>query len=411
MKSLKKYFISILLLSISSYLNAQNLADYLKIAAENNPGLKAKYAEFESAMQRVTQVNTLPEPTLSIGDFIIPVETRVGPQKMRFGLTQMFPWFGTLSAKSDAATLLAEAKYQDFLNAKNELYFQVKAAWYPLIEVNKVLSIQKENRAILLSYKQLTNSCLKNGKGSMVNVIRVDIMLESVETDIKLLQDKIKPLTTIFNNLLNRADTTSVIISTELSTENVNVVRKDSALNLNPNLIAFDLKLKSMQAQEEIARKQAYPSFGVGIDYVIVGERKDMVITDNGKDVLMPMVTISLPILRNKYKAAIKETQFAQTAISASKENYHNNLVSLYEMTWYELESAQQIINLNASQISKTQQAISLLLTAYSNSGNEFEEVLRMQQELLKYQISQTMATTAYYTALAKLDYLTAESE
>merc|ERR1711974_383443 len=47
-------------------------------------------------MQKVAQVNNLPDPTFSFGYFISPVETRVGPQRAKVGLTQMFPWFGTL---------------------------------------------------------------------------------------------------------------------------------------------------------------------------------------------------------------------------------------------------------------------------------------------------------------------------
>jgi len=176
-------------------------------------------------------------------------------------------------------------------------------------------------------------------------------------------------------------------------------------------LAAFDLKIKSAQAQEKLARKQGMPTLGVGLDYVIVGERTDMNVPDNGKNVVMPMVSMSLPIFRGKYKAAVKEAQFTQLAISSNKEDFENNLTSFYEMTWYELVRANQLIDLYQVQITKTEQAITLLLTAYSNSGKDFEEVLRMQQELLKYQMAETTALKEYYTALAKLDYLTAKSQ
>ena len=35
---------------------------------------------------------------------------------------------------------------------------------------------------------------------------------------------------------------------------------------------------------------------GIGIDYVVVDERTDMDLTDNGRDVIMPMFSVSLPI-------------------------------------------------------------------------------------------------------------------
>lgn len=406
-----KHLLSLLLLSISGLLHAQSLDEYLKVAAENNPGLKAKYAEFEASMQRVAQTNALPDPTFSFGYFISPVETRVGPQRAKFGLSQMFPWFGTLAANGEMTTLMAEAKYQEFLSAKNELYFKVKAAWYPLFEVNNMLLLQKENREILSSFKQLSTTSFKNDKGSMVDLIRVDIMMENTDTEIKLLEDKKKPLLTHFNKLLNRSDTISVTMVDSLSVlKTEEHYRKDSLLSAHPMLAAFDLKLQAAKAQEKVARKQGLPKFGVGLDYILV-EKGTMDVPDNGKDIVMPMVSMSLPIFRGKYKAAVKEAQFTQSAISYYKEDFENNLVSSYEMTWYELTRANQLIELYEKQTTKTEQVITLLLTAYSNSGKDFEEVLRMQQELLKYQIAETTALKEYYTALAKLDYITAKSE
>ncbi|MBO6515083.1 MAG: TolC family protein [Bacteroidia bacterium] len=412
MRSLKKNIISTILLCMSSLLNAQSLDYYLKTAAENNPGLKAKYVEFEAAMQLVTQVNALPDPKLSFGYFVTPVETRVGPQQAKFGLSQMFPWFGTLSAKGEMATLLAEAKYQVFLNAKNELYYEVKAAWYPLYVLNETLQLQEENKEILYTFKQLALTGFENGKGSMVDVIRVDIMIENAETDIKLLREEEMPLLAKFNALLNRADTMHVFIPDSLPVHKVEKgYRKDSLLKAHPILEALNLKIKSAEAQETVARKMGLPSFGVGIDYVLVGERIDMNVPGNGKNVVMPMITMSLPVFRGKYNAAVKEAQFTQESIISSKQNVENNLIYSYDLNWFRLDKALRLMDLYSEQIKKTEQAIGLLLATYRNSRKDFEEVLRMQQQLLKYQIAKAIALKDYYTALANLNYLTAKSE
>lgn len=411
-KSIK--IIYLLLFGFTSIGYAQNLDAYLKEAAENNPGLKAKYAEFEAAMQRVTQANALPDPTLSFAYFISPVETRVGPQQAKFGLSQMFPWFGTLSAKAEMVSLIAEAKYQEFLNTKNELYYKVKAAWYPLYELDKTIQLQQENLAILKTFKELSNSSFKNGKGSMADVIRVDIMIDDAEIQIQLLEDKKKPLLTLFGNLLNRESLTEFDFQDTIATDPINIsidYRRDSLLSSNPLFESYSLKLQSALAQEKVARKQALPQFGIGLDYVIVGERTDMNVADNGKDVIMPMVSISLPLYRGKYKSAIKEAQYIQTAITFSKEDFKNTLINSYDMTEYELNKAKQLISLYKNQIIKTKQVINLLLVAYSNSGKDFEEVLKMQQMLLSYKTAHITALKDYYTALAKLDYLTAKSE
>jgi len=88
---------------------SQTLKDYLVIAAQNNPEVKAAYTEFEAAMQKSPQVSSLPDPSLTMSAFGRMIETRIGAQEARFSFMQMFPWFGTLSAKENAANLMAEA--------------------------------------------------------------------------------------------------------------------------------------------------------------------------------------------------------------------------------------------------------------------------------------------------------------
>lgn len=390
---------------------AQTLDDYFKIAAENNPGLQAEYKAFEAAMQKVPQVNTLPDPAFSFGYFISPVETRVGPQRAKFSLSQMFPWFGTLKARGDAATLQAEAKYQAFLDARNRLYFQVAAAWYPLYELNKWKQIEQENIDILESYKTIATTKFENGRGSMVDVLRVDIMLKDAETRLKILNDKEKPLLSTFNNLLNRNEYAPIVVADSLSIQELPAgISKDSLLNRNPVLAELDLKIKASEASEVVAQKQGLPNVGVGLDYVIVGEPSGMTSADNGKDVLMPMVSVSIPLFRKKYKAAEQEARLMQESFSLQKENRLNALVSEYDRAKFELQQQQQLVELYDKQISTTRQSLNLLFTTYGNSGREFEEVLRMQQQLLQYEKNKATALTEFQIARAKINYLTAKT-
>jgi outer membrane protein TolC len=324
----------------------------------------------------------------------------------------MFPWFGTNATKVNTYEFNAQAKYQEFVNKKNELYFKIKAAYYPIYEINEHIKWQKENLEILESYKRLSTSNFSNGKSAMVDVIRVDIMIDNAVTELKLLEDKIRPLEITFNRLLNRADSMSVVVPQDLKSDLIQVTYdKDSLVLNNPLLKGVALDMQSVAAMEETAKKQGLPSFGVGIDYVIVDERNDIDVPDNGKNAFMPMVTMSLPLFRNKYKASIKEAQFMHSALAEKKLDLENQLVSSFESERYGMERARQMIDLYDQQILKTKQAINLLYSSYANSGKEFEEVLRMEQQLLKYKIAKASALKDYYISAAKLNYITAKSE
>jgi outer membrane protein TolC len=394
-----KYIINIIFLVILGVttIQAQSLDEYFKTAAENNPGLQSKYKEFEAALQKVHKVNSLPDPTVSFSYFF----PKMMSQRASISLTQMFPWFGTLSAQGNATALMAEAQYQSFLDAQNQLYYEVSAAYYPLYELNRLREIEQKNIDILESYKSIANSKFKNGLSPMVDVLRVDIMLKEAVTNLSILKIKEKSLKTRFNKLLNRDVAEEVSIDTSLATETLqDSFRRDSIATNNPLLNALDLKIKASEASELAAQKNGLPKLGLGLDYAIM---------DNGKNIVMPMVSVSIPIFRKKYKAAKKEAQLMQESYALQKIETSNLLTSNYEMTWFEIEQQRELINLYEQQTKESNQSLNLLFSAYSNSGKDFEEVLRMQQQLLQYEKMKAAAEVAYNIALAKLNYITAK--
>ncbi len=392
---------------ISAPSSAQSLQSYQQIAAENNPGLQAKYKEFEAAMQKVPQAASLPDPTFSFG-YLVP---KMGSQRAELTINQMFPWFGTLGAQADAAALMAEAKYQSFLDARNQLFFQVSAAFYPLFELNRWQRIEQDNIEILEAYKSIANTKFKNGMAPMVDVLRVDIMLKDAGTNLEILNQKEKSLVTTFNKLLNRNENAEVEITDSLEIEFLaNKPRKDSLLAGNPLLESLELKVQASKASEMAAQKQGLPQLGVGLGYMVMDKSSGGGMTDNGKDVLMPMVSASIPIFRKKYKAAKKEAQLMQESYSLQKEETANTLLSNYETVWFELRRQQNLIELYDRQIRVSEQALNLLFSAYSNSGEQFEEVLRMQQQLLKYEKMKATAEVQYQIERARLNYLTAKT-
>ncbi len=402
----------VILVSVTGIMgmNGQSLDAFFSIAAENNPGLQSKYKDFEAAMQRVPQMRALPDPTLSFGYFISSVETRVGPQKARFSLSQMFPWFGTLKAKGDVAALEAEASYQSFLDARNKLYYTLAQAYYPLYELKQWKQIELENNDILQSYKTIANSKFENGSATLADVLRVDILLMESDTRIKILDKKEKPLLATFNNLINRNSDEAVKVSLspplEILSEDFS---KDSLFFDNPLLKEIELKIEATQAAEKLARKQGWPNLGVGFDYVIVGEHADMNLTDSGKDILMPMISLSIPVFRSKYNAAIKEAQLKQESYTLRHEEFSNTLSATYENIWFQLQQHQELIKLYEQQQNSLQHILELLFTAYSNSGNDFEELLRTQQQLLKYRTRKATSETEYLIAVAHINYLIAK--
>ena len=91
---------------------------YLEIAAKNNPGVLQKFTEYKASLQKIPQVGSLPDPELSMGVFLKPMELVGGNQVADFRLMQMFPWFGVLKNAKDEMSLMAKAKFELFRDTK-----------------------------------------------------------------------------------------------------------------------------------------------------------------------------------------------------------------------------------------------------------------------------------------------------
>ncbi|KPM46579.1 TolC family protein [Jiulongibacter sediminis] len=398
------------LLTVVIPVHGQTLEEYLLMAAENNPDIQAAHSEFNAALQRIAQVNALPDPTVSLGVFVSPIETRVGAQRARLSLNQMFPWFGTLKAREEAAGLMAQAKFGEINVLKNDLFLALKQNYFPLAEIKEHIRISEENLEILQTYKLLSTAKYSNGKVPLSDVLRVDIMIENLRTEISLLRENIKPYEVNINRLLNRSDSLSIHIEPRFTQGLTGIDSEpiEDLVDRNPSLLLVDAKIEAEKANENLAKLRYKPNLGVGLDYAMISKRKEVEMAQNGKDVLMPMVSISLPIFKKKNAAYVEESKLMQMSLSQKREGIENKLKGSYAMAFFELEKALELFQHYQNQIEKNQRIQNLLYTAYANSGENFEEVLRIQQETLRYEMAKASATKNYYLSLAKLESLTA---
>ena len=405
---MNRYAIYLLLFtaSLSVGFGQSNLDTYLELAVQNNPGMRARYAEFDAAMQKVPQMGTLEDPNLRVSAFGQMVETRTGAQMLNLSLEQMFPWFGTLKEQRNAAALNAEIAFESYKIERNELRLKVKELYYPLYELDESIRLNEANLEILKTFKTLAISKFQNGNGKLSDALRVDIMINEIHTDINILKEKRKSLVIAFNKSLNRDVLAEVLVDepTELTTP---LTHRDSLTN-NPQLEALRKKVSASKAAERVAVKQGMPRLGVGVQYIVTQKRPKMTFADNGQDAYMAMFSVSLPIYRKKYKAAVKESQLMQTSFTEMQTEVQNNLIAQYEMASFELSRVKQQVDLYSRQVAQTKQIITLLTTAYGNDEADFEEILSMQQALLKYELLEITAKKEYALAIAKLEYLTA---
>lgn len=407
---MKKIVIIIVFYALTGMLQAQSPDSLFAIAARNNPDLKAQFKAYEQAMKQVPQQGALPDPMLSFGYFLSQPETRLGPQIAKVSLSQAIPWFGTLKARRNAAALNAEAQYQLFLDARNKLQYKVAKAYYPLYELQRKIDFEKENKEILKSFLKTARRMYQTGKGLMTDVIQVKMLLKESQTRVSVLEKERRPLLADLNKLLNREPDVAVEVQESLPASKISEnYRRDSLFGDHPKLLALEKQMEASQQQVSAAQKKRYPNLGFGLDYTVVGERPNASFNDNGRDILMPMVTVSLPVFKSKNQAIIEQAQLRNQELEYRKASVKNTLVQQYEDIWFEIEKQEEFTRLYDTQIEDAQQTVRLLMQSYSDGNTAFEEVLRMRQKVLKYQQKKVSSETALRIAFNRLNYLTAK--
>lgn len=390
----------------------KQLDEYLKLAAENNPGLKTKFNEYMARLEQIPQVKALPDPQLAFAWFIMPVETRLGPQEFKFTASQAFPWFGTLKIKENIALENAKSAFELFNEEKNQLFRKVRLAYYDLHFSHRSLAIQDENIKLLESYQELTLSKIGLSKASATDSYQIELELAELKNQLKNLEEDIAFQSFSFLQLLNVNDSLHISFPEEIKEIPLPYSKEailDSIHVSNPLLKKMTRQLNALALQEDLTKKAGRPSFSIGLDYTVVG-KGDANFT--GTDaVVFPKIGMSIPINRKKYKSMLAEKQLLRIAMAKEQESKTNMLEMDFEEKWKEMNTANRNLTFYSAQLKLASQTLDLLKADYSVNRKGIEEIIRLERKILIYQLNKEKAKTEQLKAKASIFYLMGNSK
>ncbi|MDX9947527.1 MAG: TolC family protein [Bacteroidales bacterium] len=413
--------ISIVIITGSVYSYGQQSPDslyfYLKLAAENNPVVLQRFVEYEAALKKIPQAGTLPDPQLDIGVFITPMEILGGKQVADMRLMQMFPWFGVLKNAKDEMSLMAMAKFELFRDARFQVWYDVRRTWYELYKVRKNISISEKSMENLKAIEQLTLIKYKTsaaGNSDLTDLYRIQIEAGELQNSIALLRNQEQTIVAGFNSHLNRAPLTKVYTTEVLQPDTLDLnllAVSDSIQSGNPMLNMLDYEKEAYLAREKMVKGMGYPMIGLGVNYSFINESNMSASSMNGKDMLMPMISITLPVYRKKYTAMREEANLLNRASSMNSQAVSNSLRTEYFMAVQLYQDALRRVKLYEDQYLLATKSLEIMLKSFSASGAALTDVLRVRQQTLDYEINQVEAITDLNTAAAWLNRLMASSE
>ena len=393
----------------------KSVDQYLETAGQNNPRLRSLFNQYLAALEEVPQVGALPDPQIMFAVFVQPIETRVGAQRASFSASQLFPWFGTLTAQEREAAERAKAKLQQFEDAKLELFKQVKVTYNDLYYLRKATQITQENLKLLASFKELARVNFEGARAGFADVLRVEMEEEALRNQLQYLEEGRRPLLTQLEQLLNEDLAEPMVLPDSLGREEL-LASKDSIFQAilanNPRLEALRYEARAYEHQATVAKKMGLPSFTVGGIYTSIAERTDMEMPNNGQDaILFPQVGVRLPLYRKKYRAMEKQARLQQEATQLVQESTQDQLLTELEQLYRNYRDAQRRVALNRRLADLAERTLGLLQTEFTTGEADFEEIIRVQQQLLDYQLQEAQARVAQNNYVYSIEYLMGKTD
>lgn len=453
-----------------------SLSHYLAIAAENNQEVQASFRTYEASLQKIPQAGAYEDPKLDIGFYLKPMDIVGGRSVANFTIMQMFPWFGTRKAARDEATHMAKMAYEEFREARDNVFAQVYTQWYGLITLKQQIIINQQNIGLLMKTRELAmqrfisskpassyasstiqssndaemtsttssssmggmsgmggGSSTSSGAGSassgmdmgsspmagmsgstgggMSEVVRIEIELAELESNLESAALDLESQIGLFNTLLDRPVDSPLAIPEELEQlpfqmdlEYINEVKEN-----NPMLAMYIEEELGYRAMGKMNKKMSYPMIGLGLQYMLINKTSDPMLAMgnmNGKDMFMPMVSISLPIYRNKYKAQQRESKLLQQAARNKYQNTLNVLESALLQTQNLLDNLDRKIKLYAKQSKLAQTSFELGLKEYVAGQTDLTSLIQIHRQLLDYKLKIAESIAAYNTQVVAIQKL-----
>jgi outer membrane protein TolC len=383
------------------------LSELIQEALNQNPQIKAARNEWEASIKVIPQAKSLPDPMLSYAHFGQSVETRLGPQRNKFSLSQKFPFFGKLSLKGQIARSAASLFEEQYNVVKADIVLSVKNAYFSLFWFDNALRITNEEKEVLQRLAKIAQKKYETGKGNQQDVLKAHLEISRVTDKILVLKQGRKGIIAGLNSLLNRPPDSLLGEIEEFKAPELKVELKDLyawAREFRPELRKARYLIEKNEKSLKLAKKNYFPDFKIMFDYIDIGAGSTANPND-GRNSWMASIGINIPIWRGKLRASEAEAAIKIEASQEGYKNIENKTLSSVNELFFEVKTASEEVNLyKYSLIPQAEQSLKASEVGYLAGKVDFLNLLDSERMLLQIKTGYFKSVADLGKSLAKLE-------
>ncbi|MEG1586846.1 MAG: TolC family protein [Bacteroidales bacterium] len=256
--------------------------------------------------------------------------------------------------------------------------------------------------------ESMQSTGMANSGGALSDVLGIQIEILELENELETTLSEKKAAEANFNRLLNRDQGLAVQLPDTLSLKRQ--IWEDTdfdtlLLTRNPMLAMAKAEEQVALAKLEMDKKMGMPMFGVGVQYMINGKLDNDKMpmgkmpadpSMNGKDMLMPMIKISLPVFRNKYKARERENRYYIQMSQLKYQNTYNMLRASYFSLRQQMEDKDRKIKLYDRQIKLVYATLNLVTAEFTAGKADLTDIIQIERQLRELNFKKTESVSEY---------------
>ena len=386
-----------------------SLGRLIEEALSNNPELKASADRLDAFVERPSQEESLDNPRLGLGLLNLPVNSFSFAQEpmtqKQVSLVQKIPFPGKLPLKGAIARKEADIVREDLAEKRNKLVMQVKVAYRNLLLINKTIDITRKNRDLVREFVKTAETRYAVGMGIQQDVLKARVELSRMIDMLLALGQKKESMLARLNALLYRPAEADV---KEIEGEDLDSLTQTGfsysveeleqiAVENRPTLIGAKRRIEKAQLAVNLARKNYYPDFDVGISY---GQR------ESRPDFVSGFVTVTLPLWhKTKEDKKLAEEKANVREASEMYEAMKNEIFFQVKDAASEIRKyADQIDLYKTGLLPQSRAALESAIAGYGVNQVDFITLVNNLITSYNYEIEYYRAFTDYENTLAAIE-------
>ncbi len=383
----------------------------LAVARENSADLRMARLEAEAARERIQPAGALPDPVLRIElENITKNGSRSatlspsGVGDTKYTLMQPLPFWGKRDLKREVASAEAEQAAARSADTWSEVANRIKTLYAQYWLTGQTLKLVRENIALTRQLEQIAQVRYAAGLAAQQDAIRAQLERSSMDSELLGMESEYRQLAGFINAMLARDN--RAVLAEPAALRPLPAVFEAERLNerlraANPLLGAEKARVDGAGKSRELAYRNRYPDFTLGVAPMQVG---------NKVDAWSLMLEMNLPLQQATRRSQERESERMLEAATARQEALGHRLHGELAGTLANLEAARGTEQITRDRLlPQAELTFKSALAGYENGNVDFATLLDAQRQIRNARLALLRTQASQQMRLADLERLLGE--